>query len=669
MVKPVRTVEPAETVKPAETGPPAATALAVIGAGPRGLGILERLIAHCLTAPFPVTVHVVDPRPPGAGFHTPGQPDHLLLNTVCSQLSVFPDAHMVRGPVPLAGPSLHAWCRERDLRVAEDGFTVRPGEGREIRPNDFLPRRLLSEYLIWAGEEILGAAPACLTLIRHRTMAVDVRPGAFGSNEAHRRGSWGTEIVVLADGSRFGADAVFVTVGHHALYLPAGPEPEPGLITRPYPLPSALDSIPARGRVAVLGTGLTAMDVITTLTLGRGGRHLKDGTGLRYVPSGREPVIVLANRSGTPARSRPRLNPGRVRFAPLALTEQRLTQLRTADPGDGARIGGRDAVRDGGRLDFVRDVLPLVVAEMELAYYRTLLAGETGDATEAGREVADRTGRVGHQAVLEELRARFGPTPVVGILSAGPASDSADPTGPSPAPALRWTEHRSYEQWFTDRVAEDLAEARAGLGASPLKEALEVLRDHRDVLRAAVDPPGLDSRSLAFFFGTFAPTVNRLVIGPQLERSAELLSLMAAGVVRIGPGPAPRVVAPSGHGPWRLESSCLERPASVEVDHVVHAHLASPAPDGVGDSLLGRLAAAGRVRTAAPLSGLDVTRRGQGVDRSGSPQQRLFFLGPHTEGSSYYNHYVPSPGAPSRALMDAELALSTALPSLIRRTR
>ncbi|MFE2375537.1 FAD/NAD(P)-binding protein [Streptomyces sp. NPDC059398] len=659
MVKPI--AQP--TAQPVDTGAAGAATVAVIGAGPRGLGVLERLVAHCLTEPFPVTVHLVDPRSPGAGFHTPGQPDHLLLNTVCSQLSVFPDAHMVDGPVPLSGPSLLDWCGERELRVADDGFTVRPGAGRDIRPNDFLPRRLLSEYLTWAAEEILGAAPACLTLVRHRTTAVDIRPADSPSAD----GSRGAETVVLADGTRFAADAVFVTVGHHALYLPAEPVRERGLVTRPYPLPSALDGIPAGGRVAVLGTGLTAMDVITTLTIGRGGQHVKDGDGLRYVPGGREPLIVLANRSGTPSRSRPRLNPGRVRPAPLALTEQRLAQLRTAAVREPVREGVRDPLPDGGRLGFSRDVLPLVVAEMELAYYRTLLARETGDAVRAGAELADRAEAVGPEALLAELRDRFGPNPVAAVLSA--ALDPARPESAGPGSERRWAEHRSYERWFTECVAEDLAEARAGLGVSPLKEALEVLRDHRDVLRAAVDPPGLDRDSLEYFFGTFAPTVNRLVIGPQLERSAELLSLVAAGVVRIGPGPAPKVVAPSGQGPWRLESSALDRPVSVDVDHVVHAHLDEPAPDRVRGSLLGRLAAAGRVRTAAPLSGLDVNRRGQGIDRSGAPQQRLFFLGPHTEGSSYYNHYVPSPGAPSRALMDAELALSTALPSLIRRTR
>jgi hypothetical protein len=53
------------------------------------------------------------------------------------------------------------------------------------------------------------------------------------------------------------------------------------------------------------------------------------------------------------------------------------------------------------------------------------------------------------------------------------------------------------------------------------------------------------------------------------------------------------------------------------------------------------------------------------VDATGPVQERIFLLGPHTEGSSYYNHYVPSPGVPSRALRDAELALRAALSTVV----
>ncbi|MFH8410112.1 FAD/NAD(P)-binding protein [Streptomyces sp. NPDC018019] len=612
--------------------------LAVVGVGPRGLGVLERLVSHCTERPFPVTVHLVDPRPPGPGFHLADQPDHLLLNTVCAQVTAFADPRMVDGPTATTGPGLYEWCRSRDLRLAADGYTVREGRGREIEPNDYLPRRLLHTYLTWATERIRDAAPACMRLVWHRSPALDIRPGA-----AER------ETVLLADGTAIDADAVFVTVGHHSLYHPERAMAEPRLVSRPYPLPDVLDGIAPGERVAVLGMGLTAMDVIASLTLGRGGRHEKtadgSGGGLRYVPSGREPLIVLTNRSGLPSRSRPHLNPGRLRFVPLALTVEELDARR--------------ATRDGGRLDFAADVLPLVEAEMELAYYRAVLGGQLADFAAAGAEFARRAGRSGWRALLDESRARYGPYPLRDVLGVRAAE------GP-------WAGAQEYARWFADQVAEDLVEARSGLGRSPLKEALEVLRDHRDVLRAAVDPPGLDDVSLDRFFGAFTSTVNRLVIGPQLDRSAELLSLLDAGVLRLGPGPRPKVLAPSGNAAsWRLESTCLERPETVEVDHVVAAHVAEPPADQLPGSLLGTLVSSGRVATLArrggSATGLHVTRDGRGIDSAGAVQPRLYFLGPHTEGSSYYNHYVPSPGAPSRALLDAELALRTALDQLNER--
>ncbi|UQA93311.1 FAD/NAD(P)-binding protein [Streptomyces halobius] len=617
------------------------TTLAIVGAGSRGLGLIERLVSHCLADPFPVTVHLVDPRPLGPGFHLDGQPDYLLLNTVCAQVTAFADEDMVDGPTRVDGPSLYEWCRARELRLSADGYTVREAradgatDGREIRPDDFLPRRLLSEYLLWAAQRVVAAAPPCFALVPHATTAREVRPSPSGG-----------ETVLLDDGGRIDADAVFVTVGHHSLYLPTEPPPEPRLVTRPYPLPAALDGIAPGDRVAVLGMGLTAMDVVASLTLGRGGRHETTGEGAaRYVPSGDEPLIVLANRSGLPSRSRPCLPPGRVRFAPLALAPDRIRELRERRP--------------DGRIAFAEDVLPLVEAEMELAYYRALLGSPSGDVRGVGADFARRAAESGCERLLAELRAEHGPFPLRGILT----EQLTD---------RQWREQADYTEWFTAQVADDLAEARAGLGVSPVKEALEVLRDHRDALRSVIDAPGVDDPSLEHFFGTFTTAVNRLVIGPQLDRSAELLALLDAGVLRLGPGPRPKVIAPSGRGPWRLESTCLARPESVEADHVVLAHLAEPAADQLPGSLLGRLVAAGRVTTmrshGTRAPGLYVTREGRGIGADGEVQPRLFFLGPHTEGSSYYNHYVPSPGAPSRALKDAELALRTALPALTART-
>ncbi|GAA4043235.1 FAD/NAD(P)-binding protein [Streptomyces shaanxiensis] len=46
------------------SGPGEALAVRVIGAGPRGLSVLERICANAAGAARPVTVHLVDPYSP-----------------------------------------------------------------------------------------------------------------------------------------------------------------------------------------------------------------------------------------------------------------------------------------------------------------------------------------------------------------------------------------------------------------------------------------------------------------------------------------------------------------------------------------------------------------------------------------------------------------------------
>ncbi|WP_236711938.1 FAD/NAD(P)-binding protein, partial [Streptomyces azureus] len=86
----------------------------LVGAGPRGLSVLERLCAHERTSPRwgHVTVHVVDPGPPGSGqVWRPSQSRHLLMNTVASQVTVYTDASVsIAGPLE-EGPSLYQWAK------------------------------------------------------------------------------------------------------------------------------------------------------------------------------------------------------------------------------------------------------------------------------------------------------------------------------------------------------------------------------------------------------------------------------------------------------------------------------------------------------------------------------------------------------------------------------
>ena len=77
---------------------------------------------------------------------------------------------------------------------------------------------------------------------------------------------------------------------------PAGP-----LATSPYPIEAYLGSTGPDEKIAIEGMGLVALDIITALTIGLGGRYTTGDDGkLVYHPSGREPSIYLFSRSGFP---------------------------------------------------------------------------------------------------------------------------------------------------------------------------------------------------------------------------------------------------------------------------------------------------------------------------------------------------------------------------------
>ena len=134
--------------------------VAVVGLGSRGLSVLERLLTLARKGEpgGRIRIEVVDPDCTGYGLHKTDQPDYLLLNTTCGQVSMFPDRFTVGDEACEPGPSLYEWATARGLKIAADGFSV-GSVGREIQPHDFLPRRVLGEYLDWFRRHLEAGVP------------------------------------------------------------------------------------------------------------------------------------------------------------------------------------------------------------------------------------------------------------------------------------------------------------------------------------------------------------------------------------------------------------------------------------------------------------------------------------------------------------------------------
>jgi hypothetical protein len=601
--------------------------VAIVGIGVRGLSILERLISHAaLVDPgVPLNVHLVDSRPAQPRQYDIHQPDYLLLNHACAYVSMFPSAKSVQHAPAMVGPNLFEWARDRGMRVSSDGFTV-GADGRPVRPADNLPRRIFGEYLLWFIDHLREKAPDNVRLIDHGSDAVDLK----------QKGD--TSIVFLDNGDRVEADYVFVTVGQRPSRAQADQGVASGrLIGTPYPLPAQLASVQPSDTVAIAGLGLTATDAILALTVGRGGRFDQTVSPERYVASGREPRIVAFSRSGRPYRARPAPSPV-VSYEPVVFTRAAIDRLRTGTP----------------QLDFDRDVLPLLLLELRVAYRRATILQQTGaedaEAFLLRARAAAAEGRLGAWAEL--------PGPDEFDVEAAYHGAVLPTAEGAPVPADGEAYQLSVESW----MAADIAHAARGFDGSAFKAATETCREVRDTLRYAIDFGGLTDASLDRFYRYHMETINRLVIGPEKDRSANILTLLRSGVLSVSPGPDPLVSWDDDSRVWTISSTAFPVPSTARADWLYMGYTDRLKSLEDDTTVVGAMARRGIVRRFKPesmvVSTIAVDGHGHPIAGNGGSASRIWIFGLLCEGATFYNGYLTSPERFERAQFDADRAVN-----------
>ncbi|KNB50893.1 FAD binding domain-containing protein [Streptomyces caatingaensis] len=618
-----------------------ARTVAVIGAGPRGLSVVERLTANAGAAGRPVVVHVVDPYL-GAGGRVwrSTQPRELLMNTVAAQVTMFTDRSVsCAGPIR-PGPSLYDWAK--DVVPAEPAGAV-PGwvraEAARLGPGSYPSRAFCGRYLTWVLDLLTRTAPDGVTVRTHRHRAVRLTEAEGAA-----------QVVTLETGARLLVDCVVLAQGH--LDMPAATCPEEaellgharryglGYLPPASPAEADLGAVAAGERVALRGLGLNFFDYLALLTVGRGGSfHRTAGGRLRYLPSGWEPRLFAGSRRGVPYHARGENQKGAFgRHRPVVLTQERIAALRRRR-------------RNGEQIRFLRDVWPLIDREVTAVYFAALLAR--------------RSRRGEREAFLREyLRQPFG-TPVDERLLErfGIVRDDAwdwericRPYGDR-----EFTGPAAYREWLLGYLRDDLAEARLGNVDGPLKAALDVLRDLRNEVRLAVDHAGITGESYRDELRTwFTPLNAYLSIGPPPRRIEELIALIEAGVVEmVGPGMR---VAPVPGG-FAVASAAV--PGSERrVTTLVEARLPEVDVRSTTDPLVRDLRARGACRPYLIPSGWDghvetgglmVTPRPYRlVDAAGRPHPYRFAFGVPTETVHWATAAGIRPGVDSVILGDAD---------------
>jgi methylaspartate mutase epsilon subunit len=507
----VADLERARTLReqPAIAGGSEPVRIAVVGSGPRGLSVLERLAARVAQAPDAPSAEVwlIDDVEVGCGrIWRTDQSRWLLMNTAANEVTMFsgpPDDGPARAG---AGPSLGQWWVD-----------VAP---QEADPESYAPRAVYGRYLRFVLDTVVGTVPDRVTVHQVLGRVVDV------VNTGARRRSAPVS-VRLEDGQHLKVDRAVLTTGHQISEPPveqrrleafAAQRPNLQYIRGDSSADLPLDTIPAGTPVGVIGLGLSFYDVMAQLTLGRGGRFADDGDGrLRYLATGREPLLVAGSRGGLPLPARGR-NQKRSdhTYRPRILTAERIRERRARGP-----------------LDFRVDVLPFLLAEIDLVYCETTarmrgilpLERETtaGPALpESEDEVAHDVDHVGPSPALALLRERLGLTDLPALDLEAMARPFVD---------REFGSTQEYQAAVRTWIDDDLAAAAQGNADGPLKAALDVIRDVRGVLREAVDFGGLTAESHEEFLGWFGPIASFLSAGPPMMRLAQTRALMDAGIL------------------------------------------------------------------------------------------------------------------------------------------
>ncbi|MET7390645.1 FAD/NAD(P)-binding protein [Streptomyces sp. NPDC005529] len=325
--------------------------IVIVGAGPSGTSLLERLAANACERPAPtqsVVIHLIDPHPPGPGHIWQVTQSPLLTTNACADtFTIFPGENTTMANSAQPVLSFVEWAASHT--ASTDSFLG--AELRTLRPADFPTRRSLGLYLAWVFEGARRALPHHLSLVVHATSATGLEEMPEGQQRVH-----------LADGHAITSDAVVLAIGH----LDAKPAADQRnladyaaknsltYLSSISPLATGLDVLEPDEPVLVRGFGAAFFDMMALLTAGRGGRYRTERDGsLTYLQSGREPRLYVGSRRGLPYRSK---ICGRLPVPPPALPQ----------------FFGTPALerlyRTARHLDFDSDVRPLLTKEVGWGY-------------------------------------------------------------------------------------------------------------------------------------------------------------------------------------------------------------------------------------------------------------------------------------------------------------
>ncbi|POH11330.1 FAD/NAD(P)-binding protein [Fructilactobacillus sanfranciscensis] len=267
--------------------------IAIIGAGPRGLMMLHRLLK---TLKQPAEIDLYDSFQIGGHVWRTDQPLYYLMNSTAQLVTLFNDYQ----EKSTTGPTFYEWSQSEAAQtfIKEQHYDQDFSKVcHSLQPNDFGPRALFGVYAQWFYQEIRENLSGNLSI---NFINQTVNSAAVLSKNRYE---------IQTDTTTITYDEVICSTGTSNNRLTndekslANYADQYNLtyITPSYVNEADLTNITSDQTVLLRGLGLNFFDYLATFTTGRGGKYSYDkNQHLTYQPSGKEPKLVAGSRRGVP---------------------------------------------------------------------------------------------------------------------------------------------------------------------------------------------------------------------------------------------------------------------------------------------------------------------------------------------------------------------------------
>lgn len=602
--------------------------VAIVGAGPRGLSVLERIVAHArVQEEEAIQIKIFDPFGPGGKIWRVNQSLNVKMNTVCCQVTLFTDETLSTGGPIAKGPNLYEWATSlaADFIQANSALPQEPFllECMTLEPNDHCSRALYGVYQQWFYAYIQTRLTPQTSITFFRDTVKSIRKGDTSFRLYTKAVETTVDKVVLAVGhldmqhSQTAQTFADFAAEHRLLYV------APKNAADAY-----LQAIRPKEAVIVRGLGLTFFDYVARLTRERGGLFRRVNQQLVYISSGQEPKIIAGSRRGFPyhPRGKNQKTYG-VECQPKFLTPQKLAQWKNEQTVSAT------------------DFFAWLKRELAFVYYTRL--------------VKKKYPNIDAQAFQADLLREAAPQDWVQNYPI--ASEDLLDWAQIAQPLLQKSEQESYEAFMLRYIETCWRAAKEGNLTNPLSSAFDALKDLRDEVRWMLrEQLFTDDDAWHVLWQWFTPLNAFLSVGPPLERMEELQALIQAGVVVLL---APNMQVDMTDGQF-LAYSQLETEKSYAASYLIDAYLPKIAIEQSRNPLIQQLLEAQLIHPhTLTLANQDTQKTGaiavdvktnQVLQANGQALANFYCFGVPTEGVHWLTTTTARPGTDAWNLREAD---------------